>query len=208
MHLSEGGSAARQRGSWLRLQLETTAPLRTIVVSPNRFNSALTIVSSVDQTHFGRERQGRGTGSGRWAPCRGGRRGRDGPTAAALAASLSAGSAACAMQRSVIHTASSARNCSRQTAAQMSHLRATLCRSAAARPDLSSAALHEPAPQCKHKNTLTQKHRNTQTTPHSCRPPFAVSCGADTNGGLVCNVRMNASAPARRHRRIRLRLHR
>jgi hypothetical protein len=162
VHLSEGGSAARQRGSWLRLQLETTAPLRTIVVSPNRFNSALTIVSSVDQTHFGRERQGRGTGSGRWAPCRGGRRGRDGPTAAALAASLSAGSAACAMQRSVIHTASSARNCSRHRSTDV----APPCHimsfgGCSTRPFLSGSARTGTTVQTqKHTNTETQKHTN------------------------------------------------
>ena len=47
----------------------------------------------------------------------------------------------------------------------MPHLRATSCRSAAARPDLSSAALHEPSPQCKHTKTKTQKHRPTRAGP-------------------------------------------
>ena len=160
-------------------------------------------------SHLQRARRARGTGAigaGRGAPCRGGGRGfRDGPTAAALAASSRAGSAARAMAarrdpRRAIYAACSA------TAARMrcrTHLRGTCRRAAAAWPDLPSAALEETSPKGK-----THQHANTQTRKQrpagACSPLEFCAVLAQLAALPVCNACVRASAPARGHRRIRL----
>ena len=126
------------------------------------------------------DRHGR---SGRGAPCRGGRRGRDGPTAAALAAPARAGPAA-QRHRSAARSTARYRSMQRHWSADaLPHApprHMPSCRSCLAGPSLSGAARNI----TKVQNTSAHKHTNTETTPRWCRLPARVLCGAGTAGGV------------------------
>ncbi len=159
-------------------------PLETVVVSPNastrvRGSAPLARTNPFPLTESAARAWDRRYRSGRGAPCRGGGRGfRDGPTAAALAASSRAGSAAqrhgsaaCSTAR---HICSMQRHCSADALPHAPPRHMQSCRSCLSGPSLSGAARNITKVQ-------TRQHTNTQTrkqTPRWCRLPARVLCGA------------------------------
>ena len=174
-------------------------PLETAVTSPNiasarvRGSAPLARSNPFPLTERAARAWDRHYRSGRGAPCRGGRRGRDGPTAAALADPPRAGPAA--------RTIAARRDPQRAIAAcsatdalpQAPPLHMPSCHSCLAGQSLGSAARNI----TKVQNTSAHKHTNTETTPRWCRLPARVLCGAGTAGGVASLQRTRACVSPR-----------